>query len=335
MHQILARICSHGHLRKAAGALRVGIFVAAAFWCAAPAVCPAAGPNENAAQTGAPHRGRIFSHGFVIENDQIRAMTIAAIDPETGAWSRLPVNSAIFDVSPDRQTIVFTSENALWNSDTSEKPNPGKIFSQDGGPVFSPDGRSLLVTTWKRNAGDERKRDSTVWSMAIDGTNATSLAELGGGRVTGCSPDGKWWAVMGSQYNVELHRADGTERRQLVKSGMHPAFSPDGRKLVYVRQWEGAIRTVDIDSTNDKLLFQAPHLTHVLLARFSPDGKSVAAILNDMQLGDDGEPQLTPDPKIAHPRIGVINVDTGDLHDLHLRPQDGLEFAPANRLVWR
>jgi len=284
---------------------------------------------------GTPHRGRIFSQGFLFENEQRKGMTIAAIDPETGAWSRLPVNASTFDVSPDGQTIVFSRESALWNSDTGEQPNPGKIFSQDGIPVFSPDGRTLLVTVWKRSAADEQKMDTTVWKMAIDGTNATSLAELSGGRVSGCSPDGQWWAVMGPEYNVELLRADGKERRQLVKSGMHPDFSPDGKRLVYVRQWEGEIRTIDIDGANDKLLLQAPNLTHVLLARFSPDGKSVATILHDLQLGDDGKPHLTADAKVSHPRIGIIDVDSGELRVLAVPPQDGWEFAPANRLVWR
>src|SRR5262249_40416571 len=68
----------------------------------------------------------------------------------------------------------------------------------------------------------------------------------------------RWgWAVRGPQYNVELVRSDGTGRRQLVKSGSHPSFSPNGKTLVYVRQWEGAIRTVGLDGANDKLLFQA------------------------------------------------------------------------------
>jgi Tol biopolymer transport system component len=318
-----------------ATALRGFFVLATALWSALQALSATAAAEEAGAKTGVTPRGRIFSQGFLYENDRPKGMGIAAIDPETGAWSRLPLNSSTFDVSPDGQTIVFSQENALWNSDTSEKPNPGKIFSPDGAPIFSPNGRELFVTTSKRNAADEQKLDTTVWKMAIDGTNASPAMELDGGFVRDCSSDGQWLLLMGPQRSVDLVRPDGKDRRQLVKSGGPPRFSPDGKQVAYALQWQGAIRTVDVDGTNDKILFQAPNLVFALAPQFGPDGKSVATILFDLQLGDDGKPQLDADAKISHPRIGVIDVGSRELRVLALPPQDGWEFAPVNRLVWR
>ena len=322
-------------LQAAMEAARRGLLAAVALTCAAPATGHATGPEEKGPQAQTVHRGRIFAQGFLYENDELKGMAIAAIDPETGVWSRLPVNSPTFDVSPDGQTIVFSQENELWNSDTGEKPNPGKIFGQSGMPVFSPNGRALLLTAWRRNAADDQKWDSTVWKMAIDGSNASPLMELDGGHVGDYSSDGQWLLVTGSQRSVELVRPDGKDRRQLAKAGASPRFSPDGKKVIYTLQWQGTIRTVDVDGTNDKVLFQAPNLVYVLMSRFSPDGKSVATMLFDLQLGEDGKPTLTADAKISRPRIAVIAADSGDLRVLPLPPQQGQEFAPANRLVWR
>src|SRR5262245_56874791 len=100
-------------------------------------------------------------------------------------------------------------------------------------------------------------------------------------------------------------------------------------------QWKGARRIVDIENKNDRLLYQAPNLTFVLGPRFSPDGKHLVTVLFDLQLGGDGEPYLTSDTTESHPRIGIINVSNGELRVLPLPKQEGWEFAPVNRLVWR
>ena len=171
--------------------------------------------------------------------------------------------------------------------------------------------------------------------MAIDGANPTPLVRLAGDAVCDCSPDGKWFVVRREQTSIALVRTDGTDPRQLVKFGLHPQFTRDGKSVVYVKQFEGAIRIVDTDGTNDRLLFQAPNLTFVLMARFSPNGKSVTTVLCDLQLGDQGKPVLTADPNVSHPRIGIIDADSGDLRILTLPRQDGWEFAPVSRLVWR
>src|SRR5262249_7524713 len=101
MQDFPAPIGPHRHPTPVAASLRGAIVLAATICCAAPDIGMAAGPEEMGPQTKAVPRGRIFAQGFLYENEQPRGMTIAAIDPETGSWSRLPVNASTFDVSPD------------------------------------------------------------------------------------------------------------------------------------------------------------------------------------------------------------------------------------------
>src|SRR5262249_2787751 len=225
-------------------------------------------------------RGHLYARGFTFEDDQLKGMAIVRIDPETGAWKRLLDDSFTFEISPDGQTIVFTREDALWNANTGDQPNPGKVYEESGSPVFSPDSRSMIVTSWKRKPGKEDEWEGKVTKMGIDGTNPTPLVELAGSLVCDWSSDGQWLLVERNS-SIDMLRLDGKERRLLAKSGYHPRFSPDGKRVVYVQNWEGRIRTVELDGKNDKLFYQAPHMTHVVEPQFSPDGKYVGIVLQD------------------------------------------------------
>jgi hypothetical protein len=293
---------------------------------------PAAGDGE---KKPPGRRGHLYARGFTYEDDQLKGMAIVRIDPDTGAWKRLLDDSFTFEISPDGQTIVFSREDALWNANTGEQPNPGKVYAESGSPVFSPDSRSILVTSWKRKPGKEDEWEGKVTKMGIDGTNPTPLVELAGSRVCDWSPDGQWLLVERKSV-IEVVRLDGKERRPLAKSGYHPRFSPDGKQAIYVQQWEGRLRTVELDGKNDKLFYQAPHMTHVVQPHFSPDGKHLGIVLQDLQFGNDGKtPVLYADPKVTHPRIAVIDAAKGEPRFLTLPRQEGWDFYPTGELSWR
>lgn len=279
-------------------------------------------------------RGRLFARGFTYKYDQIKGIAIVSIDPETGAWQRLVDGGSGFSVSPDRQTIVFSKDDALWNGDAETNMNPGKIHGQEGSAVFAPDSRSMLVTIWTRNPDDPKKYEPNVVRMALDGTSPTPVAELAGYAVRDWSADGRWLLVL-KDRTVHIMRPDGKESRQLFKNGEHPHFTPDGKRVVYVRGWTGALRVIDVDGTRDELFVQLPPLTYVLLPRFSPDGKRVAAVLQDQKLSQDGTPTIFADPKITHTRIVVFDTATGDQRVLTLPRQDDWDFYPTGELDWR
>jgi hypothetical protein len=91
-----------------------------------------------------------------------------------------------------------------------------------------------------------------------------------------------------------------------------------------------------LDGNNDSLLYQAPHMTHAFQPQFSPDGKDVAIVLQDMQFGNDGKtPVLHADPKVNHPKIAVIDAAKGEPRFLTLPRQEGWDFYPTGELSWR
>jgi hypothetical protein len=280
-------------------------------------------------------RGYLYARGYTYEDDQLKGMAIVRIDPDTGAWKRLLDDSFTFEISPDGQTIVFSREDALWNANTGDQPNPGKVFEESGSPVFSPDSRSMIVTSWKRKPGKEDESESKVSRMGIDGTNPSPLVELAGSHVCDWSPDGQWLLVE-RNGGIDLVRLDGKERRPLAKAGYHPRFAPDGKRAIYVQNWEGRIRTVELDGNKDKLFYQAPHMTHVVKPQFSPNGKDVGIVLQDLQFGNDGTtPVLYADPKVTHPRIAIINAAKDETRFLTLPRQEGWDFYPTGELSWR
>jgi dipeptidyl aminopeptidase/acylaminoacyl peptidase len=306
--------------------------------------CETAAEAANAiegAETASPavaRRGRLFSRGFLYKNDRLTGMAIVVIDPDTGAWKRLVETQSGFAVSPDGQTITFEKDDALWNSDAETNANPGKIFGETGRAVFAPDSRSMFVTTWRGNPEKPAEMKTTVWTMDVGGLFPSPAAELDGCDVRDWSADGRWLLVERPDKGWTIHivRRDGRNLRQLVKAGgSHPRFSTDGRRVLYVRQWKGMIRLIDSDGANDSLFFQAPNLVHVLLARWSPDGRHIAVHYSDMMPGEDGEPSLSADPKVSHPRIVIFDATTKEQRILQLPTQDGWDFYPSGDLEWR
>jgi len=176
--------------------------------------------------------------------------------------------------------------------------------------------------------------ETTVLTMQIDGTSAVSLVNLAGCDVRDWSSDGKWLLVQNGDA-VELLSPDGKERRRLLEAGFRPRFSADGKRVIAVQPWSGAILTISVDGTGEKLAYQAPPPTYAALARFSPDGRRAAIVLEDLTLGGDGQARLQADPKSTHPRISLIDLDTGAPSRLDLRVQAGWEFLPSGGIEWR
>jgi len=140
-------------------------------------------------------------------------------------------------------------------------------------------------------------------------------------RAPSWSPDGAWIAFASSgpqEYpGIWAMRADGSERRQLVRSGAAPAWSPDGSRIAF----HAPRAQIEFVSPNGKLLSPRPPFRA---------GASV---------GIDGSPVWSPDGKniaMSSRRYGtyVMNADGTELE--RLTPHAvGVSIGQPPRPAWR
>jgi D-alanyl-D-alanine carboxypeptidase len=151
--------------------------------------------------------------------------------------------------SPNGKAIAFVREhdgNAevfLMNADGSEQRNLTRNAAPDDAPVWSPDGKRIAFTR-------ERGENNEVYVMNADGTGQRNLTRNAARDEDPVwSPDGRriafarkvaWGAGgVGGQFEIFVMHADGSGQRRLTRdpSGdSHPAWSPDGRKIVFERR---------------------------------------------------------------------------------------------------
>jgi TolB protein len=161
--------------------------------------------------------------------------------------------------SPDGRWLAFTKDaNAglpsvfVRNVDGGPPHElPGQsIEHADSNPAWSPDGKTIAV---------DGGYGGSLWLMDADGGNERRL-DTGsplcfGSAEPDWSPDGQWIAFVGSNCKAQtLHgglkehwsdiwlvRPDGSDLRRLTRADRRawaahsPAWSPDGKRIVFVR----------------------------------------------------------------------------------------------------
>jgi RNA polymerase sigma factor (sigma-70 family) len=230
---------------------------------------------------------------------------IIALDPETGKWQKITANGNSPRISPDGETVIFVRhtggnngfvDSETWNCDTGGSDNPGKITDIGGLPSWSPDGKHLVVG--KSNFG--KKWTHKTFRVDAAGRNPKELPIPESDEVDDWSPDGKWFVTVsdrhpphGRGYQLYVMHPDGTEQQRLTQGGLncYPRFSPDSKKIVYLRQTakEGnSVWVVDIDGKNARELLKEENLVSPDFACWSPDGKRLAVTRFKWGQGEDG-----------------------------------------------
>lgn len=164
------------------------------------------------------------------------------------AWPDAGVKAGIYvskpDLSDDRLVI------------------PGGAY-----PSFSPAGNRLVV-----QGGD------TMWIVGADGQGLRPLSK---GEYPAWSPVDEWIAhrgCYGSDCGVWITQADSGERRRVTTGGGdgQPAWSPDGKSLVYISKEDGNFELYKIgrDGSGKTRLTTTPQSDG--LPVWSPDGKWIA-----------------------------------------------------------
>jgi TolB protein len=173
--------------------------------------------------------------------------------------------------------------------------------SDDSDPAFSPNGRKIAFTRSTRRGG--------IYLMNADGSHQHRLARNGGDPAYSAT-SGKIAFAKGSVGIGHLYvmNADGSHRRRLAR-GTTPDFSPDGRKIAFVRVNNLTavphIYVMHADGSHQH------RLAGGFDAAFSPDGKEIAFSgydLNIHVMNADGshKQQLTNSGEDEFPSWGVL-----------------------------
>jgi RNA polymerase sigma factor (sigma-70 family) len=252
---------------------------------------------------------------------------ILSIDPLTGMWKKLADNGEqTARVSPDRQTVVFERDDAIWNCDTGGTNAPGKLFDWPngyGGPIYAPAGKHLYVSKIRSSLGAEVWLHET-WQYDADGRNPVKLKLPAGEAVLDVSPDGNYFltrtrlVTRANASDLRVMKADGTGARRLSPPGgfNEPGrFSPDGRRVVYCRQKTGerGVWVVDVDGKNGKRVFGEDGM-NIEGCCWSPDGKRLAVVASEF--GEGG--RLLPG-EAGRWRIEIMDADGHNRRELNLK----------------
>lgn len=218
---------------------------------------------------------------------------------ERPSWSpdggRLTFTAQLDDRGFERDIYVLRSD----GSDLERITN-GRASS---GPVWSPDGRVVVFTrfSYDRRFGIRLPVGGSVWAMDADGSNQRRLTPEDKGIFDlpgSFSPDGRKLAFtrsVGETLPLSPNRADVYVLRpdrsieKLGERAAAPAYSPDGRRIVFASERDGNGRlcygdrcfyaaelyVMDADGS-DKERLTNTHGLNEAAPTWSPDGARIA-----------------------------------------------------------
>ncbi len=160
-----------------------------------------------------------------------------------GSGERTLVNGVSPAWSPDARTIAFLREYGgglhVINADGS---GVRRLTQRSGEPVWSPDGRRIafkLTGGRPATGGRPGSRWTEIYVVNADGSGQRRLTRYNSSSWSdpAWSPDGRRIA-FGRNWQVWVMNADGSGQQQLTRQGVHnfnPAWSPDGTRIAFER----------------------------------------------------------------------------------------------------
>lgn len=214
---------------------------------------------------------------------------IDLMDLSTGRVSRVtssPLNEALPAFSRDGSFIAYTGHFQTGRGELhTVRPNGAGdrlVYAPPDGaalsPTWSPDGKQiafLYEPTTDNGPAEVRQRDSSIWIVDADGSNAHRISAITSDMEPGdpaWSPDGSRIAftdgATGSVRVLDLATGEISE----VTSGAQPEWSPDGRRLAVAQGATIAIVDPDAGTLGDTIYSSG----RVEDPTWSPDGKWIA-----------------------------------------------------------
>jgi Tol biopolymer transport system component len=310
----------------------------------------AADEEKPAGQGTKPSSGRLFFQGAVKrKGDDAVQSGIFAVDPETGRCETIIKDGGGYSVSPDGKSLAYdkptlataaASLSEIWTYDlatqatvrilddgknvfpaTDERAAKRKIFS--GHPIWSPDGKQIVASVCRWNEDPNKPSQHIIRRVNRDGSGLTKLPIPEIDEVDDWSSDGKWFVTASDcdpspqvGYQICRIHPDGSEQLQLTKGARncYPRFSPDGRQIVYHRdywmlhRYEFELHVMDVDGTNDHVVLRNEELANFESACWSPDGRHLAVVWYTEILGKDGVKSRWLGEQSKH-RIEIMDAD--------------------------
>lgn len=196
--------------------------------------------------------------------------------------------------SPDGKWLVFNAVGYLWKKELPAG-KPQRVTNEDDPayrqagfefePSFSPDGKTLLYTTWNDSAA------GAIYKVNLQGKAkpVKLTAKKGIYRMPSFSPDAKWIVfrkeggnnVLGPAYTarpgIYIIAADGSHETLVTPRGDMPRFNRTGDRIFY-QAGGGMNRTYascSLDGQDERIHLKS---TYGSQFRVSPDEKWIAFI---------------------------------------------------------
>ena len=297
-------------------------------------------PPATAVDRGAPGgRGKITLYADFLDKDPRAGRGLHVVDPTTDRWTEVagfpPGNGIVsmsdLRVSPDGTRVAFNEfaqpdprspayPASVWLRDLRPGASPRKISDIHGRPIWSPDGKQLLLSEYIGEARPGEPGRYATWRIEEDGSHPVRLPipqtdevydwSAGGRRLAAVSPGQEG----GLALDLVVMHPDGTGKRSLTKGGrgLFPRFSPDGKQIAYAPDLreQKSIWVVDIDSRRRRRVYLERGNSFIERVTWSPDGRQLAAVMLTWSRDGKGG-RFMGGETLGSPRLCILNLDDG------------------------
>ncbi|MBS7563490.1 PD40 domain-containing protein [Mucilaginibacter sp. Bleaf8] len=186
--------------------------------------------------------------------------------------------------SPDGKRVAFNAAGYIYIKDLPSG-KPERITSTpdfEFEPAFSPDGRSLVYTTWS----DELKGSINLIDLATrhvthlttdHGFYYSPVFSNRGDKIVFRKGEGNdvLGYAFGKNPGIYTLPVSGGTPQLIIDNGVRPQFSADDSKIYYQSSQDGkkALKVIDLTGANGKTLYTSTYTTQFTP---SPDGKWLA-----------------------------------------------------------